>query len=207
VLKAFAEGQDVVIATSCAILGPNDFKPSRMGRVLVDFAHGKMRAYIPGGFEFVAARDIVEGHVLAMEKGRSGQKYIISTTFLTVDELMGIYERVTGMKRPMRLPVGVMAVVAEITQFVFTNFFPKVPQRLTPGAVRVLRMCRRADNSKARRELGFVPTSIEDAVREAYEDFVRRGVITPKKGRAVVAPAPTVVAAPSSEKQQQSIGA
>jgi len=208
VLKAFAEGQDVVIATSCAILGPNDFKPSRMGRVLVDFAHGKMRAYIPGGFEFVAARDIVEGHVLAMQKGRSGQKYIISTTFLSVDELMGIMERVTGQKRPIRLPVNVMAVVAEVTQFVFTNFFPKVPQRLTPGAVRVLRMCRRADNGKARRELGFAPTSIEDAVREAYEHFVARGVITPKAGRAAFVPSVVSPVSPAASRNtQQSVGA
>src|SRR5689334_18191871 len=69
-LKAVAEGLDVVIATSCAILGPADFKPSRMGRVVKDFANGKLRAYIPGGFEFVSARDIVAGHLLAMEKGR-----------------------------------------------------------------------------------------------------------------------------------------
>src|SRR5689334_9589747 len=75
VLKACVEGQDVVIATSCAILGPHDYLPSRMGRTLIDFAHGKLAAYIPGGFEFVAARDIVEGHVLAMQKGRTGQKY------------------------------------------------------------------------------------------------------------------------------------
>src|SRR5580693_4224293 len=70
--KAVAEGQDVVVATSCAILGPNDFFPSRMGAVIKDFANGDLRAYIPGGFDFVATRDIVEGHVLAMDKGRSG---------------------------------------------------------------------------------------------------------------------------------------
>src|SRR4051794_39184044 len=71
-LKAAVEGQDVVVATSCAILGPHDYKPSRMGAVIRDFANGKLRAYIPGGFEFVAARDIVEGHVLAMARGKTG---------------------------------------------------------------------------------------------------------------------------------------
>ena len=54
--------------------GPHDYKPSRMGRALCDFANGKMRAYIPGGFEFVAARDIVEGHVLAMETRHSAPR-------------------------------------------------------------------------------------------------------------------------------------
>lgn len=178
-LKAVVEGQDVVIATSCAILGPNDFKPSRMGRVLVDFAHGKMRAFIPGGFEFVAARDIVEGHVLAMQKGRTGQKYIISTRFVSVDNLMEIMARVTGKKKPLRLPAAVMAVVSEVTQLFFTTFFPKAPQRLTPGAVRILRMERHADHSKAERELGFrtSPAYIEEAIVEAYQHFIARGVI------------------------------
>src|SRR5262252_627839 len=60
-LKAAAEGLDVVIAVSCAIIGPNDFRPSRMGQVLLDYANRRLRAYVPGGFEFVAARDIVEG--------------------------------------------------------------------------------------------------------------------------------------------------
>jgi nucleoside-diphosphate-sugar epimerase len=177
-LKAAVEGLDVVIATSCAILGPNDFKPSRMGRTLIDFAHGKLRAYIPGGFTFVSAGDMVEGHVLAMEKGRSGQKYIFSTAFLTVDELMSIFEEVTGRKRPsLRMPPPIMAGIARVSSFVLTNFFPNRPQRFTPAAVRFLRLQRKADCSKARRELGYEPTSIAQAVRDAYDCFVRRGVI------------------------------
>jgi nucleoside-diphosphate-sugar epimerase len=185
-LKAAVEGLDVVIATSCAIIGPNDFKPSRMGRTLIDFANGKLRAYIPGGFTFVAASDMVEGHVLAMEKGRSGQKYIFSTSFLTVDELMAMFEEVTGRKRPwLRLPPPLMAGIAEVSSFVLTNFFPNRPQRFTPAAVRFLRMQRKADCSKARRELGYEPTSIARAVREAYDCFVRRGLI-PQPGSVTV---------------------
>ncbi len=176
-LRAVAEGQDVVIATSCAILGPHDYLPSRMGAVLRDFANGKLRAYIPGGFEFVAARDICEGHVLAMHKGRTGHKYIISSGFQSMDDIMGIMERVTGRKRPRRLPAAVMAALAPVTQLVQSTLFPSRPQRLTPGAIRILRMERHADTTKARRELGFVPTPHEDAVRAAYEFFVARGEI------------------------------
>lgn len=186
-LKAVVEGLEVVIATSCAILGPNDFKPSRMGKTLIDFAHGKLRAYIPGGFTFVSASDMVEGHVLAMEKGRPGQRYIFSTSFLTVDELMSIFEEITGRKRPwLRLPPPVMAGFAEVSSFVLTNFFPNKPQRFTPAAVRFLRMERKADCSKARRELGYEPTSIVQAIRDAYDCFVRRGVITPMASGALI---------------------
>ncbi len=177
-LLAMVDGLDVVIATSCAIVGPHDYKPSPMGRVLLDFAHGRLRAYIPGGFEFVAARDIVEGHRLAMDKGRPGHKYIFSTAFKTVDELMAIYEELTGRPRPrLRLPPAVMAGIAEVTSRVAARFFPGAPRRFTPGAVKLLRMGRRADTTKARSELGYRPTSVENALREAYADFVRRGLI------------------------------
>ncbi|HXD97038.1 MAG TPA: NAD-dependent epimerase/dehydratase family protein [Candidatus Acidoferrum sp.] len=175
-LKAVVDGLDVVIATSCAILGPHDYKPSRMGQLLLDFARGRLRAYVPGGFEFVATRDIVQGHRLAMDKGRPGQKYIFSTAFQTVDELMTIYEGVTGRRRPrLRLPGPVMSGLAEAVNFLVMRLAPDVEPRFTPGAVRILRMHRRADIAKARTELGYQPGSIENAVREAYEDFVRRG--------------------------------
>lgn len=199
-LKAVADGLEVVVAVSCAILGPNDFKPSRMGRLLCDFANGRLRYYIPGGFEFVAARDIVEGHILAMQKGRSGQKYIFSTQFLTVDELMDIYERVTGRARPgLRLSPALMAAGARVSDFVLTNFFPKVPRRFTPAAVRILRMNRRADCTKAKTELGYQSTSIEAAIREAYNWFVERGAIARRASVASGAQNQSADAGPVSE--------
>lgn len=176
--KAAAEGQDVVVVTSCAILGPHDYFPSRMGAMVRDFANGRMKAYIPGGFDFVAVKDLCEGHVLAMEKGRSGQKYIISTEFVEVDEMMGMLERITGRPRPpLRLSPAVMNVIAHVSSFVLGNFFPKVPQRFTPFAVRFLQLRRRADTRKAQEELGYRPTGVEEALREAYEHFVERGLV------------------------------
>lgn len=192
-LKAVVEGQDVVIAISCAIIGPNDFKPSRMGRVVADVANRRMRAYIPGGFEFVAARDIVQGHLLAMERGRPGQRYIFSTEFVTVDTLMAWLEEITGRPRPaLRLPPALMAAIASIASPVLSALSPDTPQRLTPGAVRILRMHRRADCTKAKRELGYEPTSVKDALREAYEWFVATG-------RIIAVPAGS--AAPSRAEQ------
>ncbi|MBH8561912.1 NAD-dependent epimerase/dehydratase family protein [Nostoc sp. CENA67] len=177
-LKAYADGLDVVIAVSCAILGPNDFKPSRMGKTLIDFAHGKIPAYVGGGFDFVAAKDIVAGHILAMEKGRGGQKYIFSSQFLTIDEIMAIFEEVTGVAKPkLCLPSKVMAGVAGIADFIYPRFFPKAPRRFTSGAVRILQMHRHADTNKAQIELGYQPTSVKQAIYEAYQDFVRRGLI------------------------------
>jgi nucleoside-diphosphate-sugar epimerase len=196
-LKAVADGLPVVIAVSCAILGPHDYKPSRMGRTLIDFANRKLWAYVPGGFEFVTARDMVEGHVLAMERGRPGQKYLFSSQFLTVDELLGVFEQVTGQPRPkLCLPAPLMQGLATMADAVL-RFFPQMPRRFTPGAVRLLRMRRRVDCTKARKELGFQPTPITDAVREAYECFARRGLIRHPTEIAARHPVPTSgVAAP-----------
>jgi nucleoside-diphosphate-sugar epimerase len=174
-----------------------------MGRTLIDFARGRLRAYLPGGFEFVAARDMVEGHLLAMAKGRPGQKYIFSSQFLTVDQLMGIFEEVTGRSRPrLRLPGPVMAGMATIADCVFPWLLPQIPRRFTRAAVRILRMHRRADCTKAKNELSYQPTSIVQAVREAYEDFVRRGMILlPKKTIVGFSPAARISGVKGQESE------
>ena len=161
-----------------------------MGRTLIDYTHGKLRAYIPGGFPFVAASDLVDGHIRALERGRAGQKYTIATAYLTLDDIMDLWEDVTGVPRPkMKLPPRMMHGLANLSSYVLTNFFPKVPQRFTPDAVRILRMHRRADISKARDELGFQPSDIRDAIVDAYDDFARRGLVPERPRRADDPPA------------------
>jgi nucleoside-diphosphate-sugar epimerase len=149
-----------------------------MGQVLIDYADRRRGAYVPGGFEFVAARDIVEGHLLAMSKGRTGQKYIFSTQFMTMDALFGLFGEVTGQPNlRLRMPPAIMSGIAELGDFVYRHILPGRRQLLTPPAVRILRLGRRADIGKAQRELGYRPSSISEAVREAYDWFVSRGVI------------------------------
>ena len=94
--RAAATGQDVVVATCCAVVGGADFFPSRLGRTLCDYTTASLHAYVDGGFEFVAARDIVEGHLLCMHRGRSGEKYIFSSEYKTISEILDLYEEVSG---------------------------------------------------------------------------------------------------------------
>lgn len=184
-LKCVVDGLDAVIATSCACVGPNDFMPSRMGRTMIDYAHGRLRAYIDGGFDFVSFKDIAAGHLLAMEKGRTGHKYIFSTHFHTLQDLVDMFSDTMGTP-PVRLklPAAVMAGLTGVYSGALSKVFPKMPQRLTPGAIGVLRMRRHANTTKAREELGYQPGTVADAVREAYADLYRRGLIpnAPAKG-------------------------
>ena len=177
--RAAAMGQDVIVATCCAVVGGADYFPSRLGRTLCDYTHGKLRAYVDGGFEFVAARDIVEGHLLCMHRGRPGEKYIFSSEYKTISEILDLYEEVSGISRPgRRIPLHMMLVFAEAASFYLSRFHPGFPQRFTPGAIRLLKKCRHADTSKARRELGYQPTSIRAAVHEAYAFHYHRNAIT-----------------------------
>jgi nucleoside-diphosphate-sugar epimerase len=183
-LKAVVDGLDVVIAVSCAIIGPHDYKPSRVGRTFIDYANGKMKFYVSGGFEYVAARDIAEGHILAMKRGRAGHKYILSTEFLSLDQIIELWSKVTGRPNHLwRLSPQLMAICSRISSFVLTRWFPKAPQRFTPGAIRILRLNRRANIKKAQQELGYQPTSVAHAVEEACEFFMRRGLIRPPSTR------------------------
>ena len=177
--KAAAKGQDVVVATCCAVVGGADFFPSRLGRTLCDYTNGKLHAYVDGGFEFVAARDIVEGHLLCMHKGRSGEKYIFSSEYKTISEMLDLFEEVSGVPRPCRrIPTRMMLVFSEVASFYLSRFHPSFPQRFTPGAIRLLKKRRHANTGKARRELGYQPTSIRAAVREAYAFHYHRNAIT-----------------------------
>ncbi len=192
-LRAVAKGQEVVVATSCAVVGGADFVPSRLGRTLCDFANGKLHAYVDGGFEFVAAQDLVQGHVLCMHKGRPGEKYIFGSEYKTISDILDLFEEATGVPRPHRaIPSSAMYVFAEVASFYLSRFHPRFPQRFTPGAIRLLKLRRRANTAKARQELGYRPTGIRAAVHEAYAFHYLRGAIgNPDAKRPSAAPGDT----------------
>ncbi len=174
--KAAACGLHVVIATSTVLVGPHDYRRSRIGGLLCDFAHQRLRAYSTGGVEFASTRDICEGHVLAMKRGRCGEKYLLSSEYLTADGLMELFEEVTQVPRPkVRLPIPVMGGLSRTLDAV--GLSQRVHGWASSGIWRLMQLRKHADISKARLELGFEPTGITAAVREAYEHFVERGVI------------------------------
>jgi hydroxymethylglutaryl-CoA reductase/dihydroflavonol-4-reductase len=190
-LKACAEGLDGVIATSCGVIGPWDYLPSRMGGTICDLANGKLKAYVEGGFTWMRAADIARGHMLAMERGRKGQKYLFATEFMTISQLFATVLEIAGIKRKLiEVPIDLVGAVAQIYSGTLARFFPKASQRLTPGSIAVLKARRRVDISKARRELGYEPTTLREGVVEAYEFFCREGMIKRNPSVRVSAPEP-----------------
>jgi hopanoid-associated sugar epimerase len=175
--RAVSRGLDAVIVNPCGIVGPYDFRPSSVGQTILDFAARRMPAYVAGAFEFVPVKDVVAGHLLAMENGRTGERYILGSEHKTIDEILLHLERITGAPRPrVRLPVGVMMPIAVVSSAVMKRFFPTRPPRFTPGTIKLLQSEKRADLSKARRELGYQPTSVLEAFTQSYEWFRERGL-------------------------------
>jgi len=178
VLRACARGVDAVIVNPSGVVGPHDYKPSSVGQTIVDFSRRRMPAYTPGASEFVAAADVVAGHLLAMDTGRAGQRYIVSGEHHTLDELLDELQAATGVPRPrVRVPPRVMLPLAHVSTAVMRGLFPRVPPRFTPGTIRLLNTGKRASIAKARAELGFQPTSVFAALRAQVEWFRERRII------------------------------
>jgi hopanoid-associated sugar epimerase len=176
--RAVHSGLDVRIVNPSGIVGPHDYKPSSVGQTILDFANRKMPAYVDGQFEFVAVKDVVAGHILAMERGRPGERYILSGGRFSLDQILDHLSSLCGVKKPaLRIPYAVMLPMAHVSNAFLRAFAPARPPRFTPGTVRLLRSGKHADVSKAKRELGFAPTPVLDAFTEAYDWFKSRGQV------------------------------
>lgn len=176
VFQVAAKGLDVCIVNPSAIVGPHDYRPSLVGRTIVDFGLGKMKAYIPGAFDWVPMRDVVQGHLLAMEKGRRGERYLLSGRVHSLDEIMDWLAEFTGRKRPsIRIPAWLMRGIAVIKDAIERKFFPNKTPRFNVHSIRLLSSGKHGSNEKAQRELGLVPSSAKDAYREAVTWFKENG--------------------------------
>ncbi len=176
--RACAAGLDAVIVNPTGVVGPWDWKPSSVGQTIVDFARRRIPAYVSGAVDLVAMRDVVEGLRLAAERGKTGQRYILSTERITIDALLDELARLTGAPRPrVRLSPRLMVPVAHLSSLVMRTFFPRMPPRFTPGTIALLGDGRCATTQKAQRELGYCPTSVFAALREQYDWFRARDII------------------------------
>ena len=127
-----------------------------------------------------------------MEKGRTGHRYIFSTEYVSVDDLVGMLVRITGRPKPtLRLAPSAMSALAHVSDLVMPRLFPQTPRRFTAGAVRLLQMRRRADTSKARAELGLLAQRRSGThLQHAYDWFVAQGEVDdPKRVASTEIPA------------------
>jgi len=169
-LEFAREGFPVVIVNPTAPVGDHDFKPTPTGQTVLDFLNGKMPAFIDTGLNIVDARDTAEGHLLACERGRPGERYILGSENLTLAQILQLLAKITGRKAPtLRLPYAV-AYCAGVCSTAWAEM-TGVPPRVPIDAVRMARKKMWVRQEKAVQELGFHPGPAETALRRAVDWF------------------------------------
>lgn len=174
--QAAARGLPVVIVNPTTPVGPGDWKPTPTGRIIVDFLCGRMPGYVETGLNVVPVEDVAAGHLLAAERGRAGERYILGGRNMTLKEILGVLAEVAGLPVPrLRVPYA-MALVAGHLDQLMARVFDREP-RIPLEGVRMARHRMFVDCSKAKRELGLLPGSVEAAVERAVRWYVEHGYV------------------------------
>jgi dihydroflavonol-4-reductase len=168
-------GQAVTIVNPSVIVGPRDINWGS-GSIIKEVASGRVPAVPPGGVNTVAVADVVAGHIAAAEKGRPGERYLLSGENLTHRQLINIVARVVGVRPPrFNIPRWLIPALATAADAATAIAGPRLP--INGTQLRLSREFIWFDNSKARRELGLPHTPIEQAVRAAYEWYQANGYL------------------------------
>jgi dihydroflavonol-4-reductase len=163
-------GFPVVIVNPTAPVGDHDVKPTPTGKIVLDFLNGDMPAFIDTGLNVVDVRDVAEGHLLACERGRPGERYILGSENLTLAQILQRLAALTGRSAPaVRLPYAV-AYGAGLCSTAWARVTGK-PPRVPLDAVRMARKKMWVTHEKAGRDLGFEPGPAETALARAVAWF------------------------------------
>jgi dihydroflavonol-4-reductase len=185
-LEAGRNGANVVVVNPTTPIGEFDIKPTPTGRIVVDFLKKNFPAYVDTGLNLADVREVARGHVLAMEKARVGERYILGGENLTLKQILDKLAEITGLPSPtMKVPHGVAMGFAAFDQF-FTGIVLGKEPRATLEAVKMGRKKMFASSSKAERELGYRVLPVEEALRRAVAWFQTHGYVGPAVSASAV---------------------
>jgi dihydroflavonol-4-reductase len=173
-LEAGRSGMQVVTVNPTTPIGEQDVKPTPTGRIVVDFLKRKFPAYVETGLNLVDVRECARGHVMALERGRSGERYILGGENLTLKQILDTLGRITGLPSPkIKLPYA-FAFAAGVFGEMTGRMLHGEP-RATVDTVRMGKKKMFASSYKAERELGWRIVPVEDALRRAVTWFRGNG--------------------------------
>lgn len=170
--QAVREGQDVVIVNPASPIGPYDIKPTPTGDIIVRFLRRQMPFYLDTGLNFIDVRDVAQGHLLALERGKTGDRYILGHQNLTLKALLDQLAQITGMSAPQHtVPAWLPLSVAWVDERILAPLgkSPSVPL----DGVRMARQLMYYDSSKAVRELGLPQSPLATALKDAVNWFLK----------------------------------
>jgi dihydroflavonol-4-reductase len=175
VLQAGRSAQNVVMVNPTTPVGERDIKPTPSGQIIVDFLKRKFPAYVDTGLNLVDVIDCAEGHLLAMEKAKPGERYILGGENLTLKQILDKLGEITGLPSPkVKVPYGV-ALAAGVWGSVVVGGMLKREPRATAEAVKMSRKKMFVTSARAERELGWVSRPVDNALRRAVDWFRSHG--------------------------------
>src|SRR5881275_2786646 len=175
VIEAARAGQHVVLVNPTTPIGERDIKPTPTGRIVVDFLKRKFPAYVDTGLNLVDVHDCAEGHLLALEKAKPGERYILGGENLTLKQILDKLAAITGLPSPtIRVPYMLALVTGVVDEIVTGRIRGREP-RATIDAVRMGRKRMFVSSAKAERELAWKVVPVDDALRRAAEWFRENG--------------------------------
>ena len=169
-------GFPVVIANPTAPMGDHDFKPTPTGKIIVDYLKGAMPAFVDTGLNVVDVQDAAEGHILAAERGRAGERYILGCENLTLEQILERLAKISNGDVPRwRIPYAV-AYAAGVASTGWANLTGQEP-RAPLDAVKMAKKKMFVSSDKAKRELGYNPGPVEGALQRAVDWFRANGYV------------------------------
>jgi dihydroflavonol-4-reductase len=176
VCDAAKNGFPAVVAMPTTPVGPNDWKPTPTGKIIVDFLNGKMPGYVQTGLNFVAVEDAAAGHLLVAERGKIGERYLLGAENLTLKQLLDALAELTGLPAVrLRIPHALALGVA-YAETAFSRMLGREPQ-IPPEGVKIAQHVMFVDCSRAQRELGFAPGPVNAALERAVRWYDENGYI------------------------------
>lgn len=167
----------VVIVNPSTPVGPWDSRPTPTGQMIVDFLNGKVPAFLDSGLNLIHVRDVAAGHLLAEERGRVGEKYILGHVNLTLAEIFARLANLSGRPAPRwRLPYYPILALAYVNES-WSTWITRRPPRIPLTAVKMARKFMYFDAQKAIRELGLPQTPVDQALAEAIDWFRGHGYV------------------------------
>lgn len=174
-IKAARAGQHVMILNPTTPIGPGDAKPTPTGRIIVDFLNKKFPAYVDTGLNLVDVGEVARMHVVALDRGMPGERYILGGENLTLKQILDRMSAITGLPSPtMKVPHAVAMGFAFFDETITGKLRGKEP-RATVEAVRMGKKMMFASSARAERDLGFKVLPIYNALRAAIDWFVEHG--------------------------------
>jgi dihydroflavonol-4-reductase len=176
-LEAGRSGLHVVTVNPTTPVGEQDVKPTPTGRIVLDFLKRKFPAYVETGLNLVDVRECARGHVMALEKGRSGERYILGGEDLTLKQILDKLGKLTGLPSPkVKLPYIFAFAAGVVDEAITAGLLHREP-RATVDTVRMGKKKMFASSAKPERELGWKLVPAEDALRRAVEWFRANGYV------------------------------